>query len=276
VNLPARSARSRFAELVARPEPEIDLAAAALLIAAEEYPQLGPEPYLTRLDELAERVRDRQWDATAPIVMLQDLSRVLFEEEGFRGNTEHYYDPRNSFLNDVLDRRLGIPLTLSIIYLEVGWRLGLPLRGMNFPAHFMVRYQGEALTLIVDPFHGGSVRFEDEMQDVLDQAFGGTVRLQPQHLRDADRRDILIRMLENLKGMYLNTRDDVRALAAIERILIMLPDSADHVRDNGMILTRLGRNREAADALQQYLHLVPDAPDRVRVELLLEQLDADG
>jgi regulator of sirC expression with transglutaminase-like and TPR domain len=275
VSLPARSARYRFAEMVARPEPEIDLAAAALLIAAEEYPQLTPEPYLARLDELAERVRDRQWDETAPVVMLQDLSRVLFEEEKFRGNSEHYYDPRNSFLNDVLDRRLGIPLTLSIIYLEVGWRLGLPLRGMNFPAHFMVRYQGEALQLIVDPFHGGNVRFEDEMQDVLDQAFGGSVPLQPQHLRDADRRDILLRMLENLKGMYLNARDDDRALAAIERILILLPDSADHVRDSGMILTRLGRAQEAASALRHYLQLVPDAPDRVRVELLLDQMDAN-
>jgi regulator of sirC expression with transglutaminase-like and TPR domain len=274
VNLPVQSPRSRFAAMVGRPEPDIDLAAAALLIAAEEYPQLTPEPYLARLDELAERVRDRQWDATAPIVMLQDLSRVLFEEEGFRGNSENYYDPRNSFLNDVLDRRVGIPLTLSIVYLEVGWRLGLPLRGMNFPAHFMVRYEGEALTLIVDPFHGGAVRFEDEMQDLLDQAFGGSVPLQPKHMRDADRRDILLRMLENLKGTYLNARDDARALAALERILVMLPDSADHVRDSGMILTRMGREREAADALQRYLRLVPDAPDRVRVELLLDQLDA--
>jgi regulator of sirC expression with transglutaminase-like and TPR domain len=272
VNLPAQSPRSRFAEMVARPEPDIDLAAAALFIAAEEYPQLSPEPYLSRLDELAERARDRQWDATAPVVMLQDLGRVLFEEEGFRGNSEHYYDPRNSFLNDVLDRRLGIPLTLSIIYLEVGWRLGLPLVGMNFPAHFMVRYEGEALTLIVDPFNGGIIRFEDEMQDVLDQAFGGSVTLQPKHLRQANRRDILLRMLENLKGTYLSARADEKALSALERILIIVPDSADHVRDSGMIMTRLGRDRDAAAALHRYLELMPDAPDRVRVELLLDQL----
>jgi regulator of sirC expression with transglutaminase-like and TPR domain len=258
--------------MVARPEPEVDLAAAALLIAAEEYPQLAPEPYLRRLDELSERVRDRQWDATAPVVMLQDVSRVLFEEEGFRGNSESYYDPRNSFLNDVLDRRLGIPITLSVIYLEVGWRLGLPLQGVNFPSHFLVRYEGEALSLIVDPFNGGRVRFEDEMQDLLDQAFGGSVRMQPSYMRRADRKDIIVRMLENLKGTWLNARDDARALTALERILLVLPDSPDHVRDSGMVLTRLGREAEAAAALTRYLELVPDASDRVRIELLLEQL----
>jgi regulator of sirC expression with transglutaminase-like and TPR domain len=272
LTLPAPSSRSKFAAIVERPEPEVDLAAAALFIAAEEYPQLVPDPYLRRLDELAERVRDRQWDATAPVVMLQDLSRVLFEEEGFRGNAEAYYDPRNSFLNDVLDRRLGIPITLSVVYLEVGWRLGLPLHGVNFPGHFLVRYDGEALKLLIDPFHAGRVRFEDEAQDLLDNVYGGSVRMQPAYLRPADRKDILVRILENLKGTYLNARDEERGLAAIERILLVRPDSPDHVRDRGMVLTRLGRGEEAVEALRQYLALVPDAPDRVRVELLLDQL----
>jgi regulator of sirC expression with transglutaminase-like and TPR domain len=272
LSLPAPAPRSKFAAMVARPEPEVDLAAAALLIAAEEYPQLTPEPYLRRLDELAERVRDRQWDSMAPVVMLQDLGRVLFEEEGFRGNAEAYYDPRNSFLNDVLDRRLGIPITLSVVYLEVGWRLGLPLHGVNFPGHFLVRYDGEALKLLVDPFQGGTIRFEDEAQELLDLVYGGAVRMQPGFLRPAGRKDILVRMLENLKGMYLNNRNDERALAALERILLILPDSADHVRDRGMVLTRLGRDSDAADALRHYLQLLPDAPDRVRIELLLDQL----
>jgi regulator of sirC expression with transglutaminase-like and TPR domain len=273
VTLPAPAPRSKFAAAVARPEPEIDLATAALLVAAEEYPQLAPESYLRRLDEFAERVRDRQWDATAPVVVLQDLNRVLFEEEGFRGNVEAYYDPRNSFLNDVLDRRVGIPITLSLIYLEVGWRLGLPLHGVNFPGHFLVRYDGEALRLLIDPFQGGRVRFEDEAQDLLDHVYGGSVRMQPTFLRPADRKDILLRMLENLKATYLNARDDERALAALERILLLAPDSPDHVRDCGMVLTRLGRGADAAAALRRYLELVPEAPDRVRVEMLLDQLD---
>lgn len=273
VTVPARSARARFADVVQKPEPEIDLAAAALLIAAEEYPQVAPEPYLRRLDELAERARDRLWDETAPIVMVQEVSRVLFEEEGFRGNRMEYYDPRNSFLNDVIDRRMGIPITLSIVYLEVGWRLGIPLHGVNFPGHFLVRYAGDALQLLVDPFQQGMVRFEDEAQDLLDHVYGGSVHMQPDFLRAADRRDILVRLLANLKGTYLNRRDDVRALAAIERILLVRPDSADDERDRGIVLTRLGRDRDAAAALQRYLELVPNAPDTARVQLLLDQLE---
>lgn len=273
MNLPAPTPRSRFAREIAKPEPEIDLAAAALLIAAEEYPQLAPEPYLRRLDELAERVRDRQYDETAPVVRLQDLNRVLFEEEGFRGNSDNYYDARNSFLNDVLDRRAGIPITLSVIYLEVGWRLGLPLHGVNFPGHFLVRYDGEALKLLVDPFQAGMLRFEDEAQALLDHVYGGSVRMQPEYLRVADRKAILVRILENLKNNWLNARDDVRALGAIERLLLLLPESPDHVRDCGMVLTRLGRNQEAAAALERYIAMSPDAPDIVRVRMLLEQLE---
>lgn len=273
MTVPARSARARFADVVGKPEPEINLALAALLIAAEEYPQLAPEPYLHRLDELAERARDRLWDETAPIVMVQEVSRVLFEEEGFRGNRMEYYDPRNSFLNDVIDRRMGIPITLSILYLEVGWRLGIPLHGVNFPGHFLVRYAGEAVQLLVDAFQKGMVRFEDEAQDLLDHVYGGSVQMQPDFLRLADRRDILVRLLSNLKGNYLNRRDDTRALSAIERILLVRPDSADDERDRGIVLTRLGRGREAAVALQRYLELVPDAPDTARVQLLLDQLE---
>lgn len=274
--MPARSARARFGEAVQKPEAEIDLAEAALLIAAEEYPQLAPEPYLRRLDELAERARDRLWDETAPIVMLQEVSRVLFEEEGFRGNRMEYYDPRNSFLNNVIDRRMGIPITLSIVYLEVGWRLGIPLHGVNFPGHFLVRYAGEAVQLLVDPFQSGMVRFEDESQGLLDHVYGGSVRMQPDFLRAADRCDILVRLLSNLKATYLNRRDDTRALAAIERILLVRPESADDERDRGIVLTRLGRDREAAAALQRYLDLVPDAPDTARVQLLLDQLEPES
>jgi regulator of sirC expression with transglutaminase-like and TPR domain len=208
--------------------------------------------------------------------MLQEVSRVLFEEEGFRGNRMEYYDPRNSFLNNVIDRRMGIPITLSIVYLEVGWRLGIPLHGVNFPGHFLVRYAGEAVQLLVDPFQSGMVRFEDESQDLLDHVYGGSVRMQPDFLRAADRCDILVRLLSNLKATYLNRRDDTRALAAIERILLVRPDSADDERDRGIVLTRLGRDREAAAALQRYLDLVPDAPDTARVQLLLDQLEPES
>jgi regulator of sirC expression with transglutaminase-like and TPR domain len=266
------TARSRFASLVSGAEPELDLAAAALLIAAEEYPQLALAPYLRRLDLLAERVRDRLSDETAPLVVLQEISRVLFEEERFRGNTAAYYDPRNSFLNDVLDRKAGIPLTLSIVYLEVGWRLDLPLSGVNFPGHFLVRHEGETMSVLVDPFLDGRLRFEDEAQDLLDRVYGGMVRLQPEFLKPAGKKDIIVRLLSNLKGIYMNTRDDARALAAIERILLVRPTSVSEVRDRGMLLARSGRVDEAIAELERYLDYAPEAPDARRVRLLLDEL----
>ena len=263
--------RQKFAELV-NGSGELDLARAALLVAAEEYPQLAPEPYLNRLDHLAERVNDRLANETAPPVVLTEISKLLFEEEHFRGNAEAYYDPRNSFLNDVLDRKLGIPLTLGIVFLEIGWRLNLPLSGVNFPGHFLLRYEGEALPLLVDPFQAGMIRFEDQAQDLLDRVYGGSVRLQPEYLRTASRPDILVRLLANLKTIYLNTRDDAKALAAIDRILMIRPEAAEDIRDRGMVLARIGQITEAIESLSRYLEIMPGAPDATKVKLLLEEL----
>jgi len=223
--VPQTTPRARFIDLIRSPGAT-DLATGALLIAAEEYPQLNPAPYLRRLDLLAERVRDRLGDETAPVVALQEMAQVLFEEEGFRGNEDAYHDPRNSFLNDVLDRRLGIPITLGIITLEVAWRLGLPLEGINFPGHFLLRYPGEVARVLVDPFDAGRFRWEDEAQDLLDRVYGGMVRMRPEFLQPADRSDILARVLTNLKGIYLNSGDDDRALAAVDRILLIRPAAA--------------------------------------------------
>jgi regulator of sirC expression with transglutaminase-like and TPR domain len=273
LSVPAPAARTRFAAMVELPDQAIDLASAALLIAAEEYPQLVIESYLRRLDLLAERVRDRLSDETAPVLVLQDLSRVLFTEEGFHGNQEDYYDPRNLFLNDVLDRRIGIPITLSILYLEVGWRLGLPLEGINFPAHFLVGYRGEAMRLLIDPFQNAMVRFEDEAQGLLDNAYGGRVQLRPEFLRAATRKDILVRLLSSLKSIYLNHHDDARALNTIERVLLVRPESIDDIRDRGKTLVRLGREAEAIPLLRDYLQRAPAAADAPSVRVLLDRLE---
>jgi regulator of sirC expression with transglutaminase-like and TPR domain len=266
------TARDRFAAMVTKPEPELDLAAAALEIAAEEYPQLVPGPYLQRLDLLAERVRDRLGDETAPLIVLQELNRVLFEEERFRGNAEAYYDPRNSFLNDVLDRRVGIPITLSLVYLEVGWRLGLPLTGVGFPGHFLVRYEGEVVRVLLDPFDGGRIRFEDQAQELLDRVYGGLVRLQPEFLESTGKKGVLVRLLKNLKAIYLNTNEDRKALAAIDRILLIRPTAVGEMRDRGMLLARTGRVAEAIADLETYLNAAPDAPDARRVRNMIERL----
>jgi len=175
-------------------------------------------------------------------------------------------------LNDVLDRKLGIPLTLGIVFLEIGWRLDLPLRGVNFPGHFLLRYEGEAFQLLVDPFHNGQIRFEDQAQELLDRVYGGSVPMQPDYLRGATKHDVLVRLLSNLKTIYLNTREDSKALAAIDRILLIRPDAADEIRDRGMVLARTGKIDEAIQALSRYLEVMPSAPDATRVKLLLDEL----
>ena len=172
----------------------MDLARAALLVAKEEYPQLSVDLYLARLDQVSEEVRDRLANETAPLIVLDELLKTLFGRRKFTGNREAYYDPRNFFLNDVLDRGVGIPLTLSIILLEIGWRLDLPLEGVNFPGHFLVRYAGDEVRLLIDPFDGGTMRFEDQAQELLDKAYGGMVSMRDAFLRAATKRDMLLRL----------------------------------------------------------------------------------
>jgi regulator of sirC expression with transglutaminase-like and TPR domain len=276
VTLPASSPRRQFALEVDRPDDQVGLARAALLVAQEEYPQLPVEPYLTRLDVLAEEVKDRLADETAPVLVLQELLDTLFLRNSFQGNREAYYDPRNSFLNDVLDRRRGIPLTLGMVVLEVGWRLDLPLSGVNFPGHFLVRFEGEEIRLLLDPFDGGRVRFEDEAQDLLDRVYGGMVRVQPAFLRPASRRDMLVRLLTNLKGVYLNARDHQRALAAVDRILLIHPTAPSEIRDRGTLLARMGRTEEALEQLEWYLDYAPEAADAGRIRILVEELRTTG
>ena len=221
-----QSPRGLLAEELSLAEPDMDLARAALLVAQEEYPQLSVELYLARLDQIAEEVKDRLADETASLLVLQEMLDTLYRRRSFGANRKAYYDPRNSFLNDVLDRGVGIPLTLGMVVLEVGWRLGIPLEGVNFPGHFLVRFRGEALDLLVDPFDGGKIRFEDQAQELLDRAYGGVVRLQTSFMREATKRDMLVRMLTNLKGVYMRVADHRRALAAVERILMLTPHGA--------------------------------------------------
>ena len=266
------SVRQRFASEIQKPEEAINLALAALLVAQEEYPQLPVDRYLSRLDLLAEETRDRLDGETAPLLILQELLTTLYERHRFRGNREAYYDPRNSFLNDVLDRGLGIPLTLGIVLMEVGWRLGLPLEGVNFPGHFLVRFHGDAVDLLVDPYDGGALRFQDEAQELLDRVYGGMVRVHDSFLRTARRQEMVIRLLTNLKSLYLNIRDQDRALAAVERILLLRPIAPAEIRDRGVILARMGRRREALEQLEAYLNVAPEASDSQRIQGMVEEL----
>jgi regulator of sirC expression with transglutaminase-like and TPR domain len=266
------SARHRFSEVARRAEPAIDLAEAALWIAGEEYLGLDPGPYLRYLDDLANRIRPQLDAETAPVDQVGVLNRAIFDEEGFRGNAEDYYDPRNSFLNDVIDRRKGIPITLSLIYLEVGWRVGLPVAGVGMPGHFLVKLDTEAEPVLIDPFAGGAVLTIEDCQRRLNQLYGGAVRLQPDFLAAVSKRQILIRMLTNLKGVYLQRGDYDRALAAVDRVLLLAPNDVTQLRDRGLIhFQRLDYSGAAGD-LQTYLQTRPEPADAPAMRRALEEI----
>ena len=267
-------ARARFAALLAR--PAIPLAEAALAVAEEEYPRLDAGRYLAALDELAGAVAARLPPRRTAADALRAMRAVLFEERGFRGNEERYYDPRNSFLNEVLDRRLGIPITLSILYIEVAARVGVTVQGVAFPGHFLVRCSAGGTEVFIDPFHGGEVLSADECVARLKARAPARAEFDPRHLEPVGPRHILGRLLHNLKRIYVETSDDLRALWVVDRLLLLSPDDLVETRDRGLVLARLGHAAPAQRDLAAYLAAAPEASDREAVEGLLAQLRARG
>lgn len=265
------AARQQFAELVARPEASLDLAHAALLIAAEEQPGLDVEHYRAQLLALGVRARQRVGERTdAPVAA---FNHFIFNELGFAGNQENYYDPRNSLLPYVLDRRHGIPITLSVVYMELGRRAGLDVEGVGLPGHFIVRVRAatDVDFVLVDPFNARIVD-EDDCQQQLDTLYGGQVPLAAEHLRPARPRQILARMLRNLKAIHAQAHRYQRAVAAIERILLVAPRAHEEHRDLGLLLAQLGRYAPAIREIETYLKRVPNAPDAERVQDELKKM----
>lgn len=253
--------REAFARAVDLPDPQINLAEAALLIAQEEYPHLDIAAYLAQLDRMAEAARARLAGVAEPRRIIAGLNAYLFQAEGLRGNTEAYHDPRNSFLNEVLERRTGIPITLSVVYLEISRRLGLPLVGVGMPGHFLVKYPGEE-EIVLDPFNGGALVAPEDCQRILDRLYEGAVRFHPRFLAAVTSRQILARMLQNLKGIYVRAEQYAKGLAAVERLLLLYPDAPAEVRDRGLLACQLKRYAQASADLARYLRLSPEAEDR--------------
>ena len=253
--------RQRFAALVSQSETAIDLAEAALVIAQEEYPELEVAHYLSCLDGMGAEVQARVGPREDPHRLIAALGDYLFREQGFHGNTDDYYNPRNSFLNDVLDRRTGIPITLSAVYMEVGRRLGLGLHGVGMPGHFLVKYTGQGEEIVIDPFNGGTIVSPAECQRILDRIYHGKVAFEPRLLATVGTRQILTRMLNNLKAIYFKKQEFGKALSIVERILILEPGTATEVRDRGLLLSQLKRYPEATADLERYLKLAPGAED---------------
>ncbi len=265
-------AAARFRRLADAPEGEIRLAEAALWIAADEYPDLDIAAWLTGLDDLG----DRAARGITPAMDVDDatgaLNALLFEQEGFRGHAEDYYDPRNSFLNDVLERRLGIPITLSVVYIEVAARAGLTVRGVGLPGHFIVRAERHGTHRLLDPFDRGAALAAADCQALVQRVHGAHVRFDPAYLRPVTTREIVTRMLANLKGIYTSLGDWSRALRTIERLLALAPAALAEVRDRGTVHARLGNARAAIRDWEAYLAGDPPAGDAERVRQDLRAL----
>ena len=251
---------------------EVQLARGALLIAQSEYRELNIEDYLYQLDEMADVVRGRIQETTLPEQHIAELNRYLFEEKGFTGNTDNYYALGNNFLNFVLDKKTGIPITLGVVYIEVGRRAGLPLVGVNFPGHFLVRYQREHIDILLDVFENGSFMCEDSLEAKLQETLGDSASLESNMLTEATDKEILARILRNLMRAYTLLENYDKALTAAERITWLLPNTAADYRLLGYLHYKNHAYSEGIVAFETYLRLAKTPPDATAVERNIQHL----
>lgn len=271
-----------FTQLIERLDVRIDLARACLLIAEDAYPGLDIEKYMTELERLALRLRERLPQAAGVEEKLGALNQFLFDELGYAGNADNYYDPRNSYLNEVIDRRTGIPLTLAVVYMELGRRIGLPLQGVSFPGHFLVRLRLRGGMLVLDPFAGGEPQSERELRDrlqrVIPEGMTGALPVAAlpldQFLEPASNRQILARLLRNLKAIYRESDQPARLLEVLDRMLVVAPDASAELRDRGLVYHRLECYRAALKDLSDYVEREPEAIDAPDIRARIIELSA--
>jgi regulator of sirC expression with transglutaminase-like and TPR domain len=271
-----------FARLIAGEDARIDLARACLLIAQDAYPKLDVERYMDEIERMASRLRARLPQNCGAEERVVALNQFLYDDLGYWGNTEDYYDPRNSYLNEVIERMTGIPITMSILYMELGRRIGLPLEGVSFPGHFLVRLPLRGGMLVLDPFAGGAPQSEDELRSrvkrvipdgVADDLPAAELPLD-QFLEPATNRQILSRVLRNLKAIYRDSDKPERMLDVLNRMLLVTPDASAELRDRGYIYQRLECHRAALKDLSDYAEREPDSPDLDEVRSRLMELTA--
>jgi regulator of sirC expression with transglutaminase-like and TPR domain len=267
-------ARQLFMREVRQPDEYIDLERAAFYIAQEAYPDLDVEEYVALLDTMADEVRDRLPVEDYPLRTLKVLNAYLYDELGFKGNQTDYYNPQNSFLNDVIDRRTGIPITLALVYLSLAQRIAFPMEGIALPGHFLIRPVQSEMAIFVDAFNQGEILFEQDCETLLHKMFGDRIAMREQFLAPATNRQFLARMLTNLKATYAASGDVGGVLAAVERILMLYPDAPIELRDRGIILFRLNRWVEARQDLERYLEVMPQADDRPHVQHVLNHMQS--
>jgi len=272
VPITPQRAREALADLVHGSPQPFPLDEAALLLAVDAYPELDFDACRRGLDDLAAQVNELAGPDPGPMERVAALRRGIFEAGGFQGDRDHYYDAQNSYLNRVLQRRRGIPITLSIVVMAVGSRLRWPLSGVNFPYHFLVTTPNGAAPLAIDPFAGGLVVAEQELRHRWRQAELPETPLR-QMLAAAEPRRIILRVLNNLKVIHTGRQEYELAVEPVEKMMLLEPEEPGHLRDLGYLLTRGKHHAEAIQQFRRYLDQSPEAKDRQFIERLLMQLE---
>lgn len=269
-----------FASLVAD-DAQLPFLEAAVSIAQDDDPRLDVQAVLAEIDALADRLRRRLPADAGALQRLRALNQYFFQELGFGGNVNHYDDPRNSYLHEVLATRRGIPISLAVLYIELALQNGLDARGISFPGHFLVKVRLSQGEVVIDPFSGQSLTREalDERLVPYRQRLGGMTDAELPlglFLQTATPREVLARMLRNLKAIHRSAHDEGRLLAVLDRLVVLLPDDWSERRDRGLLRADLGATFEAAEDLASYLDHCPEAADRRALAERLQALRAAG
>jgi len=263
-----------FAAYAAQPDAELDLLEGALLIASDARPGLDRAAIARELDALAEPLKERGLKELSVSAQARVLADHLFVGVGFHGNDADYYDPKNSFLDEVIARRTGIPISLSVVYVEVARRAGVVASPVGFPGHFLVRIDDPERRLVVDPFHGGSALDEVALADLLRRS-GSKLRYSSELIAPMPVRQVVARMLMNLRGIYASRGDFSRLLVVIDHLIDLLPDSTEELRERGFLLGRLGAPAAAVEDLTGYVDALPHADDVPEVKRWISRLVAE-
>ncbi|HET9930755.1 MAG TPA: tetratricopeptide repeat protein [Polyangiaceae bacterium] len=263
---------SPFTEAI---DAELDLVEGAATVARIEYPGLRAARVRARLDELAAPLARLGLARLPALAQARALADHLHVVNGFRGNADNYFDPSNSFINVVLERRLGIPITLAVVYVEVARRVGVSARGVGFPGHFLVRVDDRRDTVVLDPFFGGEVLDRVALGNLL-QRVAPRMTLRDEMLDPVSVKQLVARMLMNLRGIYAARADSGRLLAVLDHLIDLMPEAADEVRDRGFLCARLGAPRAAVADLRRYVDALPHAGDVAEVRRAIERLEASA
>ena len=270
-----KNIRDELLRITNSPDESIDLIGAAMVIARTSYPHLDEAFYRQYLETLANRFQSSLNRSDQPMEMINKLNRILFDEEGFQGNQHAYFDPDNSFLNRVIDRKLGIPITLSLIYIEVGRLAGLNLSGIALPGHFIAAFFFQSERILLDPFNKAKVLSEKECQILVSSRLSQKDNVNALRLTPAKPKEILIRMLRNLKAIYLHSNNDLKTFEMLNWILILNPDAAEERLERGLRYEALGNNDQAVRDFERYLELAfkPENTDEIqsKIERLKKQ-----